>query len=421
MFPNAISISPNLLFKDVLISLSFILLPWRWKNLRAGDTDIEKILSKQFDNLGVVTFGSGREALYSILVNMGFNKGDEVLVEGYTCVVVSNAIIWAGLKPVYIDIEKDTYNMDPQDIEHKITNKTRAIIIQHTFGKPADMDAIISISRKHNLKVIEDCAHSLGSKYKGKKLGTFGDAAILSFGRDKVISSVHGGAAVIKDKDLYQRLGEYRAALPHVAIKRVLQHLMHPIITYFFVLPFYNIYLGKIILVISQKLGIISKVFVPGEKKAIKPQSFPTKYPYSLSCIAVNQLKHLAIFNKRRREISLVYRNELKNYQHITVIKDFVEEENIYMRFTVIVDHPRKLVSIAKHREIVLGNWYDTVIAPGTVVLKDAKYIPGECKNAELLATRTVNLPTYYRLKDYQIKNIINVLRAYEDICKTNT
>ncbi|MFN6946977.1 MAG: DegT/DnrJ/EryC1/StrS family aminotransferase, partial [Cytophagaceae bacterium] len=111
---------------------------------------------------------------------MRISQGDEVILPGFTCIVVPNAIIYLGAKPVYVDINSETFNIDPQLIEENITEKTKAIIAQHTFGIPADMDKILHIANKHNLFVIEDSCHALGSKYKGKYVGSFGDAAFFS-------------------------------------------------------------------------------------------------------------------------------------------------------------------------------------------------------------------------------------------------
>ena len=124
-------------------------------------------------------------------LHQAIGEGDEVLVQAFTCVAVPNSVLWAQATPVYADIDA-TLNIDPIDVEKKITNRTKAIIVQHTFGIPADMDALVALAKKHNILLIEDCAHSLGATYKGKKVGTFGDAAFFSFGRDKVVSSVFG-------------------------------------------------------------------------------------------------------------------------------------------------------------------------------------------------------------------------------------
>lgn len=101
-------------------------------------------------------FFKGRIALYAILKAMGVKAGDEVIIPGFTCVVVPNAVLYLGAKPVYVDIEAHTYNINTKRIEEKITEKTKAIIAQHTFGIPAEMDKILEIAKKHNLYVVED-------------------------------------------------------------------------------------------------------------------------------------------------------------------------------------------------------------------------------------------------------------------------
>src|SRR5581483_4013141 len=112
--------------------------------------------------------------------------------QAFTCVAVPNSVLWTGAKAIYADID-ETGNLDPKDLEKKITKKTKAVIIQHTFGIAANMDAIQKVLKGKKIILIEDCAHALGASYKGKKLGTFGEFAFFSFGRDKVISSVFGG------------------------------------------------------------------------------------------------------------------------------------------------------------------------------------------------------------------------------------
>ena len=131
-------------------------------------------------------------------------------MQAFTCNAVPNPVLWAGLKPVYVDCDEKTFNIDKEDLKKKITPRSRVLIVQHTFGLPADMDAISEICRKNNLILIEDCAHSLGAEYKNKKVGTFGKAAFFSFSRDKVISSVYGGMAVTEDHELTKKIKEYQ-------------------------------------------------------------------------------------------------------------------------------------------------------------------------------------------------------------------
>ncbi len=126
-------------------------------------------------------FFKGRVALYAILKAMEIQSGDEVILPGFTRVVVPNAIIYLNGRPVYVDIDKKTYNIDVTKIEEKIKYRTKAIVAQHTFGIPAEMDKISEIAKKYNLYVIEDACHAIGSKYKGKEVGPFSDAAFFSY------------------------------------------------------------------------------------------------------------------------------------------------------------------------------------------------------------------------------------------------
>src|SRR5205823_2123218 len=107
-----------------------------------------------------VSFGAGRMALYAILEAIDIENGDEVIIPAYTCVVVPNAIIYRGSKPLYVDISKQTFNIQSESIEKAITERTKAILLQHTFGQPCDIEAILAIARRHRLIVIEDCAHA---------------------------------------------------------------------------------------------------------------------------------------------------------------------------------------------------------------------------------------------------------------------
>ena len=141
----------------------------------------ESNFANQFNCSYSFSFWKARVALYAILNSLGIGQGDEVILPGYTCVMDVNPIKYLGAKPIYVDIEPQTYNMNPSLMEANITDKTRVIIAQHTYGYPCDMDKIFEIAARHNLPVIEDCCLSLGSKYKGQLVGTLGKAAYFSF------------------------------------------------------------------------------------------------------------------------------------------------------------------------------------------------------------------------------------------------
>jgi len=151
-------------------------------------------------------FYQGRVALFALLKAMGIGEGDEVIQQVFTCFHVPTPIAYLGARPVYVDIDPRTFNIDPDKIEEKITAKTKAIIVQHTFGIPAEMDSILDIARRHNLWVIEDSCHALGSRYRGQEVGTLGDAAFYSFGWFKPVVLGAGGAAVVNNPDLRRKV-----------------------------------------------------------------------------------------------------------------------------------------------------------------------------------------------------------------------
>ncbi len=153
-------------------------------------------------------FYTGSTALYALLKAMGVGPGDEVILQVFTCPGVPSPVVRLGATPVYVDIDPKTFSIDPDKIEARISGKTRVIIAQHTFGIPAEMDAIIDIAHRHRLWVIEDSCHALGSKYRGKEVGTIGDGAIYSFGWYKPIALGAGGAAVVNNPTLRPRVGK---------------------------------------------------------------------------------------------------------------------------------------------------------------------------------------------------------------------
>jgi perosamine synthetase len=140
-----------------------------------------------------ISCSSGTVALHLAIEAMGIGKGDEVIIPTFTMIASSNAVIYAGAKPVLIDAEPETWNIDINKIEEKITKNTKAIMVVHTYGHPVDMDKIKAIADKHNLPIIEDAAEAHGAEYKGKKAGSLGDIACFSFYANKIITTGEGG------------------------------------------------------------------------------------------------------------------------------------------------------------------------------------------------------------------------------------
>jgi len=147
---------------------------------------------------------SGKAALISALVGMGIGPGDEVIVPAYTYIATAIAVVAAGAIPVIAEVD-ETLTLDPMDVEAKISPRTKAIIPVHIQGLPNNMDALCTIAKKHNLRILEDACQSDGGSYHGKRLGTIGDAGALSFNYFKLISAGEGGALLTNDKTIYER------------------------------------------------------------------------------------------------------------------------------------------------------------------------------------------------------------------------
>src|SRR5262245_2617289 len=150
----------------------------------------------------------GRIALYFILKAMGLPAGSEVIVPAFTFWVVPEIVRVAGLTPVFADIDPATFTLSPDAAARAITPNTRAVLPTHLYGMACDMDPILELARRHDLKVIEDCAHSLGAMYKDRMVGTLGDASFFSFQAFKPLNTYGGGLAWVRDAAIARRVGE---------------------------------------------------------------------------------------------------------------------------------------------------------------------------------------------------------------------
>ncbi len=390
------SLSPNTEARDVLQAIQMLCTPWRWHSGRHLAA-VERWFERHF-NAKVITFNSGRSAFLALLHAFDVGERDEVIVQAFTCVAVPNSVLWAGAIPVYADID-DTYNLDPKDLEQKITPRTKAVIVQHTFGIPAKLDEIQEITKKHNLILIEDCAHALGATYRGKSVGTMGEAAFFSFGRDKALSSVWGGAAIINSnrKTQIEKLKKYHKTLPVPGLFWILQQLLHPI-AFSVILPLYRFGIGKLLLVILQNLKLLSLPVYAEEKHGHRPGDFPAKYPNALSFLLVRQLQKLDRFTLTRRAVAKKYDEFFQKKSQAGVLP-FVSEAS-YLRYPVLVSQPDIVSRRAKKRGILLGNWYHNVVDPTGVDFAAIHYTVGSCPKAENAAKQVVNLPTRITLSE---------------------
>lgn len=149
---------------------------------------------------------NGTVALHLALMALGIGAGDEVIMPVITYIATANAVKYVGATPIFVEVDRDTWNIDTKKIEEKITSKTKAIIVVHLYGNPVDMDAVMKIAKEHNLYVIEDAAEAHGAVYKGRKVGSIGDIGTFSFFGNKVITTGEGGMIVTQNEELDKKI-----------------------------------------------------------------------------------------------------------------------------------------------------------------------------------------------------------------------
>ncbi len=173
------------------------------KNNKAFEEEMQKYLGVSH----AICLNSGTDALHLALRALNIGRGDEVITVAFTFVATTESVEIVGATPVFVDIDENTFNMDADKIEEKITPKTKAIMPVHLYGQPCDMDKIMAIAKKHNLYVIEDCCQAIGAEYKGQKVGTFGDIGCFSFYPTKNLGTMgDGGMAVTNNENLKNRI-----------------------------------------------------------------------------------------------------------------------------------------------------------------------------------------------------------------------
>jgi dTDP-4-amino-4,6-dideoxygalactose transaminase len=401
------SLAPNTQLSDALKALGLIVMPWRWRTGSAS-AKVESWFNQFLPGHQAFAFESGRTALHALLTAANIRQGDEVLLQAYTCVAVPEPILWVGATPVFVDCD-ETLTISITDLEKKITPRTKAIIVQHTLGMPARIDELLALAARHSLLVIEDCAHALGATYHGKPVGSFGDASFFSFGRDKVVSSVFGGVAATKHDHLARALRTLQSEYPTPSSAWVFQQLLHPPIMWLGKKTYR--YGGIALIAVAKTLHLTSKAVQPQEKQGIRPSFALKRLPNALALLALRQLKKLEHVNSHRRTIAALYKESLSslttNYQLSTTNSD-----PIFLRYTIWHARSKEIYAACKKEGILLGDWYDTVIAPRGVDYQKIGYVGGSCPNAEKIAQGTLNLPTDIHTSTRDAKKIASIIQS---------
>lgn len=324
-----------------------------------------------------VAVANGTAALHMACFAAGIKEGDEVIVTPMTFAASANAVLYCGGTPVFTDIDPRTYNIDPEKIEEKITSKTRAIMPVDFSGQSVDMDKIEAIAIKHNLTIIEDAAHALGSEYKGKKIGSQADMVEFSFHPVKPVTTAEGGVITSNNEELYKKMIMFRTH--GITRDRDLLHENHGSWYYE-----------------QQYLG----------------------YNYRLtdvqSALGTSQMKKIDKFINRRREIVKQYNNAFKDLDEITTPFE-AEFSNSGWHIYVIKIKPNLLTATRK-------GIFDALQAENIGVnvhylpvylhpyYQELGYKKGLCPLAEELYESMITLPLYPSMTDRDVDDVVNAM-----------
>lgn len=358
----------------------------------------------------VFLLNSGRSAIYIALKSLGIGQGDEVLLQAYTCNSVPNPVLWTGATPVYADIDEETLNMDLESLKSRITEKTKVIIVQHTFGNPAKIKEILKIAEKHKLKVIEDCAHSLGASVDNKLLGTFGDLAILSFGREKVISGLTGGALLVNDKGLESLVEDQVRVLKPLSKRNIAKELTNYFSWRLLFRKIYSKEWGASFIRHLYQYDLFNVVTSKKELDGLRPSWYPSQMGNIFARIVLNEFPKFRDYNERRKEIAERYLRDVINPDFKLISK----HSGVYLR--VVALHPKAHLVLEKARaqKLNFGNWYNSVIYPESVHLARLGYKSGSCPIAEKIARETVNLPNYLGMSETEVDRVIKFVNEFQ-------
>ncbi len=345
--------------------------------------EFEKAVAKYCGAKYAIAVSSGTAALYAAYTAAGIGSGDEVITTPLTFVATANAVVFCGGKPIFADIQADTLNINPKEIEKRITKKTKAIAPVDFAGHPCDYEEIRKVAKKYNLLTIEDAAHALGSEYKGQKIGSFADFTILSFHPVKTITTGEGGMILTNNRRFYEEL------------KIIRNH------------------------------GIIKKPQQGGWYYEIKKPSSNLRITDFQCALGLSQLKKIGSFIKRRREIVAKYNEEFQDIKEITTPKEqnYVKSAwHIYpiqLRLEKLKTTRKEIFNALRRNGLGVQVHYIPLHLQPFYAEKFG-YKKGDYPLAENYYERTITLPLFPKMTDeevkYTVKKVKKVINFYKKV-----
>jgi dTDP-4-amino-4,6-dideoxygalactose transaminase len=353
--------------------------------------DLENKFAELVGAKHAISVGNGTDALIIALKSLGIKEGDEVITTPFTFFATAESISAVGAVPVFVDVRKDTFNIDTTKIEEKITNKTKAIMPVHIFGQSADMDEINAIAKKYGLKVIEDACQAVGARYKGKRIGSLGDVACFSFFPTKNLGCAGDGGIIVTSDDgiatIAKALRTHGSGENGQKAYNLLNNLEENIQkaenaddTVYNPLKYYNYLIG-----------------------------YNSRLDAMQASILLEKIKHIDSWNSKRREIAKQYNNALIDTElTLPVISNY--NEPVYHMYILQSDSREAILSKLKEAGVATGVYYPVPLHLQKVY-KDLGYKEGDMPVAEYLSHRTFAIPVYPELTQEQISYIIESVK----------
>ncbi len=373
----------------------------------------EKLFAEYFQTNNAFAFWKGRVAMYAILKALDVSQGDEVILPGYTCVMDVNPIKYLGAKPVYVDIEPNTFNMNPDLLPAKITDKTKVIIAQHTYGYPCEMDAIAEIAAAGQIPVVEDCCLALGSEYKGKLLGTFGTAAYFSMQWNKPFTTGLGGMAITNDPNIAENIN----ALLHENIsmptaKEVMMLAAQLAVYRMFIYPRTTALAQSIFRYLTKKGAVVGSSST-AEFTPDMADDFFKALSTTQARSGLRQIKKLGKNLEHRRQMAQLYDKLLTEIGWKPRQYDNSVMNPVMVRYPVRITEKDKALEQAAHAGVELGSWFECPLHPIETPLEAYDYKIGMCPEAEKASREVINLPLHPRASKKTVKQTIEFMSRF--------
>jgi dTDP-4-amino-4,6-dideoxygalactose transaminase len=364
-------------------------------------------------NYHAFAFWKARVALYAILKALGLKEGDEVLLPGYTCVVVPHAVQYAGAKPVYADIISGHYNLDFNSVAQRITPRTRALIIQHTYGMSTDCESLAAIARQYRLYIVEDCAHVLvGTTHRSRLLGSFGKAAFFSSQWSKPYTTGLGGMVVTQDKELAGRLKQIQNAFWEPPLRQRLQLQIQYLLYRTFFGPRAYWFCQRSLHLLS-KMGLFVGSSSSDELIGAIPADLRWRMSEFQARAGLAQIEKTDVNAMHRRRLTKYYSESF--HQHRWPVDDDLDsDETTLLRYPLQVMNKSNILEQSRRMQIELGSWFETPLHPLPLDYHHkVAYQLGTCPIAESTAAKVINLPLHERVSQAEAERIVDFVLSH--------